>query len=274
MLLGAGLLAVLALKAAAATIALRITRVSWHTAAGMGLGLAQLGELSFVLLAEGQRAHLLSNVDRGRMLFIAMGTLLLTPLLLKHGLRWARRWPHVESPPEGAQETSSPAPEEAIVIGLGPMGRQAVSQLEILGVDVCLIDLSPVNLHAHAQQGFRTVSGDASDPEVLDRADAAHVRLVVVCVPDDRVALQIVQSLRGMNSQCTVVVRCRYRSKVAALTKAGADSVVSEEAEASGALLRLLDRLSDAEKQRPTSTPAHGATPSESNQTAEKKDDR
>ena len=215
----------------------------WHAAAGMGLGLAQLGELSFVLLSEGQHANLISNLDYNRMLFVAMGTLLLTPQLLKCGLRWTRRWPQVDDSVEERRGALPPAPEEAIVIGLGPMGRQAVSQLETMGIDVCLLDLSPVNLHAYAQQGFRTVSGDGGDPEVLNRADAAHARLAVVCVPDDRIALQIVKTLCRLNPRCAVVVRCRYQSNTSALKKAGAQSVVSEEVEASGALLRLLERM-------------------------------
>ena len=112
-----------------------------------------------------------------------------------------------------------------------------------MGVDVCLIDLSPVNLHHYAQQGFRTVSGDARDPEVLDRADAAHARIAVVCVPDDQIALQIVKTLRTLNSRCSAVVRCRYQATEPALRRAGAQTVVIEETEASVAVLRLLEDL-------------------------------
>jgi CPA2 family monovalent cation:H+ antiporter-2 len=212
----------------------------------MGLGLAQLGELSFVLLSEGLHANLISEVDYNRMLFVAMGTLILTPQLLKSGLRWARRWPASDDLAEKRRGPLPSAPTEAIVIGLGPIGRQAASQLEIMGIDACLIDLSPVNLHAYAQQGFRTVSGDGGDPEVLDRANAANARLAVVCVPDDRIALQIVKTLCRLNPQCAVVVRCRYQGTGPALRKAGAHTTISEEAEASVALIRLLQRMKSA----------------------------
>jgi len=249
-LLCAGLFAVLVLKSGAAAVALRLTRLPWHVAVGMGMGLAQLGELSFVLLAEGQHAGLISDLDYSRMLFVAMGTLLLTPMLLKYGLQWSRRGPQVPQMAKEGLVTLPPAPEEAIVIGLGPMGRQAVSQLEIMGIDVCLIDLSPVNLHAYAQQGFRTVSGDGSDPGVLLRADAQHARLAIVCVPNDRSALQIVTVLCQLNPRCVVVVRCRYQSNNAALKNAGANAVVTEEAEASRALLRLLERIREPESKQ------------------------
>ena len=42
------------------------------------------------------------------------------------------------------------------VIALG-----IVSRFETIGVDVCLIDLSPINLNPFAQVGIRTVAGDA-----------------------------------------------------------------------------------------------------------------
>lgn len=245
-LLCLGLVTVLVLKAGAATIALRATRLPWHVAAGMGVGLAQLGELSFILLAEGQKADLISRADYNRVLFLAMGTLILTPQLLRFGLQWthraAQRWPQKDRPAEDRAGTLQTTHKEAIVVGLGPMGRQAVSQLEIRGIDVCLIDLSPVNLHAFAQQGFRTVSGDAGDLEVLERADAARAQLVIVCVPNDWSALQIVKRVSLYNPTSTIIVRCRYQSNAAALRKAGAETVISEEVEASAALQRLLDR--------------------------------
>jgi len=240
-----GLLGILLVKASGAAVALRITGLSWKAAAGMGIGLAQLGELSFVLLSESLSAGLISRPDYNQMLFVAIVTVILTPQLLKLGLRWAHT-PISEHEIDPSHRPPLPLPPEAIIIGLGPIGRQAASRLEIMGVDVCLIDLSPVNLHQYAQQGFRTLSGDAREPEVLHRADAAHARLAIVCVPDDRAAGQIVKTLSEMNPSCAIVVRCRYQSNAALLRKAGARAVVSEEAEASAALLRLLESMPPA----------------------------
>jgi len=133
--------------------------------------------------------------------------------------------------------------QHAIVIGVGPIGRQVASRLELMGVDVWLLDLSPINLHAFAQQGFHTVSGDARDPQVLQRADAARCSLAVVSVPDDEVANQIVRTLRGLNPAAAIVVRCRYHANIGRTQRAGANAVISEEAETSGALLRWSERF-------------------------------
>jgi CPA2 family monovalent cation:H+ antiporter-2 len=239
-LLVTALLGVLAVKTGAATVALRATGLPWRAAGGLGMGLAQLGELSFVFLSEGLQENLISPAGYNRMLFLAIGTLILTPPMLRLGFGLARQPSPVDPEMEASLRQIPPRPQEAIIIGLGPIGCQAASQLEIMGIDVCLIDLSPVNLYAHAQQGFRTVSGDAREADVLDRADARHSRLAIVAVPDDRAAGQIVKTLRAMNATCPIVVRCRYRANMSALKKAGATVVISEEAEASVALMRFL----------------------------------
>lgn len=240
-----GVAATLMVKTGAAAVALRLLGLAWRPALGMGLGLSQLGELSFLLLSQGLRSGLLTEEIHNRMLFIALSTLVLTPQLLRTGLRWAGDQPSALAEPSGLLAPVSGA-AKSLVIGLGPIGSQVASRMEIAGLDVCLIDLSPVNLHRYAQQGFRTVAGDASDPDVLGHADAAECRIAVVTVPDDRAALLIVAAIRALNAQCTIVVRCRYQANVARVRRAGADTVVSEEAEASGAILRVLDPLGKA----------------------------
>jgi len=243
LLLTAGLAGMLLLKSLAATVALKLVGLKWRSAIGMGIGLAQLGEFSFLLMAEGATFGVIGRDDYNRLLFIALGTLIVTPLLIKLGLRWsgtdgAEEREHDHAAPGGDEPV-----QKAMVIGVGPIGRQIASRLETLGVDVCLVDLSPINLHPFAQQGFHTVAGDAREPEVLRRADVTHCRLVVVSVPDDEVAGQVVRSLRELNRGSFILVRCRFLANIAAVKKAGADAVVSEEQEASGALLRICDTV-------------------------------
>jgi CPA2 family monovalent cation:H+ antiporter-2 len=118
-----------------------------------------------------------------------------------------------------------------------------VSRLETRGIDVTLVDLSPVNLHGFAQAGFATVAGDARLPDVLRQARADSSALVVICVPKDGVALEIVRAVHGAAPRVPVVVRCRFQSFSSRLLRAGATAVVSEEQEAAGPLLMQCDRL-------------------------------
>ena len=241
LLLTAGLIGMLLLKSMAAALALKLVGLSWKAAAGMGIGLAQLGEFSFLLVAEGVSQGIISGADYSRMLFIGLGTLILTPQLIKLGLRSTGTDVLEGLEPEDRSRHTVQEVKKAVVIGIGPIGRQLASRLETLGLDICLVDQSPINLYRFAQQGFHTVAGDAREPSVLHRADASQCRLAIVCVPDDEAASEIVRALRELNRTMSILVRCRYLTNVGSFKKAGADSVVSEEQQASEALLKLCE---------------------------------
>ncbi len=237
------LLGILLLKTAAGAIALKITGLDLRTSLGMGVGLSQLGEFSFVLLATGRSLEMISGDLYNTILVVGLGTLILTPQLLKTGLRFAEPKDLLGAAPSvKTKETLKPI-SHAVVVGLGPIGGQAASRLELAGIDVHLIDFSPLNLQPFAQQGFHTVAGDAVDEEILHRAHIADCCLAVVTVASDLAAIDIVSGIRQMNPTCRILVRCRYLANVATVKRVGADTVISEEAEASQALVRLIEAI-------------------------------
>ena len=239
-----GLLGMIAVKAVAGSVALRLTGLSWQSAAGMGLGLAQLGEFSFLLLLEGLRGEVISEENYNRTLFIALGTLILTPLMLRLGVRFLRSDEQQQrrriSLPEAVGEGS-----RVLIVGAGPIGRDVAAYLETSGWRVGMMDLSPVNLHPFAQQGFDTTVGDAREPTMLAQAEIGAMRLAIVCVPSDEITTQVTAAIRAANPTCAVVARCRYLLNMAAARKAGAIEVVSEEAEAARAILERVRRVVD-----------------------------
>ncbi len=234
------------IKAGAAVLALRLTGLGWTAGAGMGIGLAHVGEFAFVLVLHGWEEGVIAGADYQRIVAIAISSLILTPLLLKAGLRWAQS-AEFQDEAHTTSSVSHRVEPQAIVIGAGPIGRQVASQLETIGQDVCLIDFSPINLHPFAQEGFRTIAGDATDVTTLQLAQGENAALVVVCIPEDDAANRVVRTIREMNPDCYVLVRCRYQQNSAKLLQSGANHVVSEEAEASTALLRVLSRVNGTE---------------------------
>ncbi|GIW88400.1 MAG: potassium transporter KefB [Isosphaeraceae bacterium] len=239
LLLTLGLAGILILKTAAGTVALRACGLGWAPALAGGLGLAQLGEFALILAAQGVHHGLIDSLNAERMLAIAIGTLILTPQLLRAGLE--RLPPGSSTPPQPSFDGVARA-RCALVIGLGPIGRQVASRLEIMGLEVRLLDLSPINLQPFEQSGFHAVAGDARDPAVLRRAGVAEADLIVLSVPDDAIAIQILQTIRELNRNTTILVRCRFQSSTNRLKALGATAVVSEEAEASGRLIALCEQ--------------------------------
>ncbi|QDT08604.1 cation:proton antiporter [Planctomycetes bacterium K23_9] len=238
--MGAALIGVIALKGAAAAIALKLTGMPTQRALGMGIGLAHIGEFAFVLVLLGVESGVLSEHDYQRVVAIAVGSLVLTPPLLKAGLRLVHDDEVPLSEESGGMLQTDPQFVKAVVIGAGPIGRRVASHLESQGKDTCVVDLSPINLHPFAQEGFRTVAGNASDEQILRLSEADVATAIIVCVPSDEVAIQIVKCVRRINPATRITVRCRYQANIDRLNRAGADNIVTEETEASLALIRSL----------------------------------
>ncbi|MGL6226718.1 MAG: cation:proton antiporter [Thermoguttaceae bacterium] len=239
------LLGILTVKTTAAALAFRVLRLNWITSFAMGLGLSQLGELSFILLSQGLSYQLFDQETYQRMLFIALTSIILTPLFLRVALRWTQT--------HGVEETASDhklrwvdsdqETRRAAVIGIGPIGSRIVSFLELSGFEVCLLDMNPVNLHHYAQLGFMTISGDATDPNVLELLMRGQCQLVVVSVPDDRIAIEVTETVRELDESLTLLVRCRYIANVPPIQKLGATRVICEESEAGGGIIRALEQI-------------------------------
>ena len=221
-----GLVLLIVIKAFAATIALRLTALPWALAIRMGFGLAHVGEFAFALVTIALTEGLVAEEAAQLFVAISLVSLMLSPLLLFFALR---RSDPTRQQPESQQSAPEIRGRNAIVIGVGPIGRQLASQLETAGFDACLIDRSPLNLQQFAQQGFQTIVGDATEPGVLERANADEVGIAVISIAADSEALAIVRQLRRVNRNCEIFVRCRFQSNVRLLKKMGARYVVSEE---------------------------------------------
>lgn len=239
------LAAMLLLKTLAGGIAFKLLGLAVIPAFAMGLGIAQLGELSFIILQQGpfKAEH---PVLYQQLLFVALSSIILTPLFLKIAMNVVRKRPVVENPAGRHREMLLPQGEgrrSALVVGLGPIGQRVTSFLEISGVDVCLIDMNPVNLQPYAQEGFRTIAGDATEAKTLKHAEIDRAKLVVITIPNDLFATDTIQTIRSMGQDCSIVARCRYTASIHPLKKAGADIVICEETEAGGQLVETLEPL-------------------------------
>lgn len=220
-----GLAGVLVLKSVMGAVALRATGLTWRTAAGMGLGIAQVGEFALVVMGVGVTAGVLSANTSQIVLFIAVASLVLTPFMLRRGIAMA------EPMPENSEAGPALVPSKgrAVLVGIGVIGRGVTEQLVKQGLDVCLIDLSPVNLHEHAAAGLATVAGNAADTNTLERAGVEHAVFVVITVPSDAVAMRVLAAVRDVNATCEVIVRCRYRGTAAEARRQNATVVIEED---------------------------------------------
>ncbi|MBI4756237.1 MAG: NAD-binding protein [Betaproteobacteria bacterium] len=116
-----------------------------------------------------------------------------------------------------------------IICGFGRVGLNVAAELEATGRHFVAIDenLDTLETHKEKTPGLLYLHGDASDDDMLLRADIADAVGVFAVTGDDSRNLMITLTARQLNPKVRVVARCHELRNSAKMRKAGANAVVS-----------------------------------------------
>ena len=239
--IGATLLIVV-VKAIVATGAILLRGRPLEMALRSGLGLAQVGEFSFVLAAAGLPLGLFAGADYQTFLSVAALSLMATPFLIGSAraaaeavatrLAGASR----RAPARHAEHDDAAAAgyrDHAVVIGYGLAGRFLARMLRAAGIRCAVIDQNLELVHQARADGLPAVYGDGTRHALLERVAGVHARIVVFAIPSSMEERRGVAAARELAPAARIVVRTRYVRAIDELQRLGADAVVVEEFEAS-----------------------------------------
>ncbi len=219
----------------------RLFHYPLKTALITGIGLAQIGEFSFVLASEGQSLGLVSR----RVYLLILGTtavtLVVTPFLLRlvpqvftwaEASPWFKQWLAQSDLPLG---TADELPEQGhvVVCGYGRMGRNIVRLLRDRNLPVIVIEQSEQIIQRLREAEIPYVYGNASSLPVLEKAGVKHAKGMAIALPDPmNIRLCLKRSLE-LSPDLDVVVRANQDKDIEVLYQLGAREVVQPEFEAS-----------------------------------------
>jgi len=241
--------AVLVGKALVVALAGLAMRFPLRVALLAGLGLAQIGEFSFVLAGLGGQLGLLEAPELRLFFAASVVTMLVTPLALRFGpgiaagasrLRaldrlFRRRQAAPEAPASG---TSG----HVVVLGYGVGGEMLAEVLAEARVPYLVLDLDARRVRAARGRGLPVFYGDVASFEMLERAGVATARQVAVLINDPDATLRAVRNARRLAPGAVITARARYVGDVPRLLHAGADEAVAQEFEASLAIIERVTR--------------------------------
>jgi monovalent cation:H+ antiporter-2, CPA2 family len=245
-IVGAVTLAIIAIKAALAAGALLACATPVRIAVTAGVGLAQVGEFSFILGRSGLDSGLLPADMWQVLLGASVSTMVLTPVLLNFAPAigsWAARWRR--APAETDVEAGIPhLSGHVIVLGFGIGGQLVSRALRDLGVPYLILELNGATVRRARAEGENIFYGDATSPESMHAAGVDGAVAIVSLLSDPDAAYRMVKLAREKAPALPIVVRTRYRLEADRLRKAGATVAVAEELEASlEVVAQLLARL-------------------------------
>ena len=222
-----------------------IARYSLKTALYTGIGLAQMGEFSFVIVQMEFQYRLVSEDVFYLITTASLLTMAITPFLLRISPQAVERlsrlvvWlkPLAEDVAEDFAVAEDTLRNHVVICGYGPIGITIGRVLKAKGIPFAALELNAQTVAKMRSLGVNCFYGDATSPEVLKKVHIERARLAVITVPDPLSAEATVKTVRSLNPGCFILVRTRFSRELDELFDHGADAVVQEEYEAGLSML-------------------------------------
>jgi len=224
-------------KFAIVTPLVKVFHYPWKTALMVGLGLAQIGEFSFVLASEGLSMGLVSR----RVYLLILGTtavtLVLTPFVLRLvpkilELPWLRSL--IESGDVAIAESDElPQQNHIVVCGYGRVGRNLVKLVQAHGYPIVVIEQSESRIQQLREAGVAYVYGNAASFHVLETAGVERAKSLAITLPDPMSTRLCLKRALELSPNLDLIVQANHDKDIETLYQLGAQEVVQPEFEAS-----------------------------------------
>jgi CPA2 family monovalent cation:H+ antiporter-2 len=243
LLVAVALAIVLLVKPAVALAIVLALREPPRTALVVAVGLAQIGEFSFILAALGESLGILPKQGMGVLVVAAIVSIAVNPLLFRLLARYeATRVPAIdgEDEPVAAPASTLASAAPVAITGAAEVGRRFVERCANSGFPVCVIDPSVEALEALRRPWVETVFGDAGRADVLSAAGVREARMIVVTNAELTQKMRVCIAARALNPHILIVATAGTAAERAWLQEFGVASVVDAMDEMADALLRAV----------------------------------
>ena len=236
-----GILTMLAIimfgKSITAFLLVHFLRYPLHTSLNVGAALAQIGEFSFILAAQGIALGMvdevvLSMIVAASILSIAFNPFMfaMIPTVRRLAVRyfaWARAAAMVTDPYSVLpKETSRRVlAGQTILVGSGSVTKRVVKDLKAQDIPMVSIVEDTSVVEDMRKAGMAVIGGDPTDPMVLVQAHIVTASILVITDLDAVKALKAVDMAKQLNPEIQIYVRASSTAEAEHLRKEGITNV-------------------------------------------------
>jgi CPA2 family monovalent cation:H+ antiporter-2 len=231
-------LGIIVLKTLIGAMVVRIVRRSSRIGFVAGLGVAQVGEFSFILASAAMTLGILAPDRYQLFLGAAIITMLVAPFAVGAAPDLADRLFSLRDLPTMEFSTREvravgPLSDHVIIVGYGLNGRNLARALRRAGISYVILESNGAIVRQARLEREPIFFGDGSRAEVLDRVGLARARVIVFAIASIAEERRAVSVARHHAPKIHIVTRTRYVAEIPELQRLGADEVVPEEFETS-----------------------------------------
>ena len=211
-----------------------------RTALTVAVGLAQIGEFSFILAALGTQRGLLPQAGFDALVAAAIASIALNPLLFRAQGAWEkrRRQQVLDVTAAGPATPVDGAP--VVFSGVTAVARRLIERCAKEGLPLSVVTSDLEALQELRERGVGAVYGDPTQAEVLRAAGLADAKMIVVTNPSLMEKMRICGAARAINPRIAIVATAAGEAERAWLQEFGAAFTCDPLDEASDALLRAI----------------------------------
>ncbi len=201
----------------------------------MGLGLFQVGEMSFVLAREGLQTGSISQPMYALTLNMVIVTMILTPFLssLTGPLYSVQRKIFKREPLHSINIPEHGLRDHIVIAGGGLIGLYLARLLTRLNMEFVLIELNYRRVEQAQKEGLPIIFGDAAQQVVMEAAYLSRARLLIMTTSNMVVSREIIAEVRKERPDLNIVARSLGVESLKEFKELGVYEAVSPEFEAS-----------------------------------------
>lgn len=230
---------VVVIKFAVTALIVRFAGYLPSTSLLTGIGLGQIGEFSFILVASALSLGVVDNdfyslIVVSAVLTMAAGAPAIdggSRLIVKLSNRFRVLRPYRIGDTH-AEERPRQISGHVVICGLGQVGTMVAEVLQEHGVPFIAVDLDQRTLNEWRLSGYRTIQGSADRREVLRAARVPQAALLVITTGDPVSVELTAQHALDLQPDLNIVARVRARTEGEGLQHLGVQEVVWPEMEA------------------------------------------
>lgn len=228
-------------KATIGALSARMAVASWWSAILVGVGLAQIGEFSFVLATVAHSLQFLPESVYDLFLAGAVITLIVSPLLMSlvPKLLWRYAASHVTVDKNLEDTITTSIRDHVIICGYGRIGRNVGIALRSLNIPLVVIDIASETIDELEREGIPCIYGDVFGRQVLLKAGINRAAALVLTVPDPTATMTIISFIRHQNQDIKIIARAHRSDDIEIFRAIGANAVVQPEFESSIEITKL-----------------------------------
>lgn len=119
--------------------------------------------------------------------------------------------------------------KHVVVIGADRLGKAVIEYLRKANIEMLVLDYNPTTVRRLRDQGYHTLYGDISDPEIIENLQLETAHLIISTASGMRDSLALLDACQIKKVKAQVVVRTVDAEQEQALKEAGADYVIFPE---------------------------------------------